>query len=502
VLGFLTRRLYRTPSPDRILISCVAENREPFITEVLYLFQSLAVFGDRLARSKRIAHFIDEADAGVVEALARMGVIVKIVEPLDSRCRYANKISMLDHEEDYDVFVGLDCDVVIVSDFLSLLTPNAVMAKPVDDDPLDIRHWTTLFRHFGLSLPRKRYLTTFQRKETIPYFNSGVLVIPKRFVGSLSESWKRYVLALLDDYDRLPDIAPYAFFTDQFALALALRKERIPYVALPVEMNFPLHSPVHESFRPEKMSPYILHHHHRISSAGIEFTNYETVNNIISRINGALRSGALNMATTSSAPAKVSFDNLRFWDHRYRTDPKLGSGIGSRGESLTYKRKVLGRIVAETHPGSVLDVGCGDLEVTFGLPFGNYLGIDISPSVIDRNRQRKPDWSFQAGDFLQITVDELPESDMVICLDVLIHEPDAKRYAAAVERLVAFTKVVGVIGAYELPPRAAFSSHITSYHEPITETLKRAGAREIKVVGYYRDTSIICYKTNQGALRQ
>lgn len=502
MLGFLTRRLYRTPSPDRILISCVAENREPYITEVLYLFQSLAVFGDRLARSKRIAYFVDEADAGVVEALARMGVIVKIVEPLDDRYRYANKIRMLDQDEDYDVFIGLDCDVVIASDFLNLLNPNTVMAKPVDYDPLDIRQWETLLRHFGLSLPLKRYVTTFQRKKTIPYFNSGVLVIPKRFAGRLSESWKTYLFALLDGYDRWPDIAPHAFFTDQFALALALRKERIPYEALPVEMNFPLHSPIHESFHPEKMDPYILHYHHRLSSAGIEDSNYKTVNEVIARINRVLQSGPPNMTTTSSTPANISFDNAQFWDRRYRMDPKLGSGIGSRGESLTYKRKVLGRIGAQIRPGSVLDVGCGDLEVTFELPFRNYLGIDISPSVIECNRQRKPDWTFRAGDFLQIDFDELPESDMVICLDVLIHEPDSKRYAAAVDRLVALTKVVGVIGAYELAPRDAFSSHITAYHEPITETLERAGARDIKVVGYYRDTSIICYKTNRVELRQ
>jgi hypothetical protein len=123
-----------------------------------------------------------------------------------------------------------------------------------------------------------------------------------------------------------------------------------------------------------------------------------------------------------------------------------------------------------------------------------YVGVDVSKAVIERNRQLKPNWSFLAGDFLKIGCEEQLAADLVICLDVLIHEHDRQRYTQTVRELVKLTKRVGLIGAYQLPPRNGFSSDITVFHEPITETLGRVGATDIRLIGYYRDTSIVCYR--------
>lgn len=481
-------------APERLLIGCVAENREPYRTEALYLFRSIAESGGSLNRAKRIAYFVEAADAEIVEKLAALGVIVKIVGRFDSRCPHANKLMMLDDGEDYDIFLSLDCDCVVTKDFLPLLDAGAVMAKPADEDPFEsIAPWKTLFKHFNLSLPKARYKTAFSAREMVPYFNSGAVAIPKRFMPDLSSKWKEAVKDLLGSYDRLPSISPQRFFTDQFALAVALHSGKFPFKPLPLEMNFPTHTPVHPSFRPEILEPYMLHYHHRMSEKGIDECAYGNVNAAINKLNGVL---AVPLPHFSGKPAGTGlpgFDNREFWEARYATDPGLGSGVGSRGEVLEYKRGLIRKVITRTNPESMLDVGCGDIELSKDLPVKKYRGLDLSESVIERNRKIRPDWKFDSGDLLKIAGAEDLSSDMVVCLDVLIHEPDRERYYGLIETLVRSTKKTGVVAGFELPPREGFRSDITFYHEPLTVTLKRFGASDIQVIGYYRDVVMVRY---------
>ena len=481
-------------NPKRILIACVAESREPFLSDLRFLFRSLAAFGGALNQATKIAYFVDAVGGEVVEELGQLGVIVKIVDRFNERYPHANKLRMLQYQEDYDVLVALDCDVVIARDFLCELESDVVMAKPVDFDPLTLKQWRKLFRYFAMRLPRKRYLTTLDARKTIPYFNSGVIVTPRKYVDDLSNAWESMILKLDEAYLQFPDIDAHRFFTDQFALALALNATQIPFKPFPIEMNCPLHISIHPKFKPDKISPYVMHHHHRISSDGVMSCMYENISRAVGAVNAVVTLPMGNRPELNSNFPNPRFDNGEFWESRYTTNMKLGSGLGSRGENLAYKQQVVRKVICETPVSSVLDVGCGDLEVVSKLPLGNYVGVDISKAIIERNHELKPNWSFLAGDFLRIACEEQLAADLVICLDVLIHEHDRQRYAQTVEALVKLTKSVGLIGAYQLPPRNGSSSDITVFHEPITETLGRVGATDIRLIGYYRDTSIVCYR--------
>ena len=124
-------------------------NREPYVTDVLFLFRSIAALGGSLRRATCIAYFVEAASSKIVEELDQLGVIVKIVQRFDERYPYANKLRMLEDQEDYDVLVALDCDVVVAADFSSEINTDAVMAKPADHDPLTIGQWKRLFRNSG-----------------------------------------------------------------------------------------------------------------------------------------------------------------------------------------------------------------------------------------------------------------------------------------------------------------------------------------------------------------
>jgi hypothetical protein len=145
--------------------------------------------------------------------------------------------------------------------------------------------WEHLFAFFGLEVPCSRYLTTVDKVETIAYFNSGVLIIPRHHIVPLREAWRTFLERILAAHPVLPEVARHSF-SDQFALTIALAAGRIPVRALSHEMNFPTHMPVHPDWRPEALEPFIIHHHHRLApDGGLLPCLYTHVNRDINRIN-------------------------------------------------------------------------------------------------------------------------------------------------------------------------------------------------------------------------
>lgn len=483
--------------PKRILVICQAPNRDPFVEESEFLFKTLNKFGGSLSESKKIVCFSEPVSIELVKRFSALGVKIRIIEPIDDRCVHASKIQNLSvyKDEDFDFLVSLDTDMVIARDFSSFFDEDKVGAKPVDQDPLSINDWRILFEYFDLDLPKERYLTSFHMKETIPYFNSGVLLMPKKYLANLYESWKSFVYKLLDSYDELLEIKKHSFFTDQFALSLALIETKTPHNALLLEMNFPTHIDVHEKIKTQNLSPYLIHHHHKFLEKRISHCSYPNVNNLIDKINQGLEKSIEIKNFPASLPKSNfqtnNFDNKEFWNNRYETDPALGSGIGSRNENKEYKARIIKSLIDEFQSNSVLDVGCGDLEIVKNLPFKEYTGIDISETIIEKNKKIKPVWSFLCGNFLDLK--QNLEADMVLCFDVLIHQHNYPDYVEFVKSLVNATKNIGIVSGYEWFPEKSFRSEITAYHEPISETLQNCGAKNIKLIGNYRQTEIFAY---------
>ena len=202
-----------------------------------------------------------------------------------------------------------------------------------------------------------------------------------------------------------------------------------------------------------------------------------------------------------TAPARhqtPGFDNQAFWNHRYLSDPARGSGVGSRGAPRALKESLIRRTMEQFNARTILDVGCGDLASVETLATAGYTGIDISEEVLRANRAKRPDWTFLCGDFVRLSEQQSLGAELVLCFDVLIHQHDFATYEAFVRQLVANCKGTGLIGAFQAPPRAPYRSQITAYHEPITRTLARVGATDIKVIASYRDTVVARFRSGQG----
>lgn len=104
--------------------------------------------------------------------------------------------------------------------------------------------------------------------------------------------------------------------------------------------------------------------------------------------------------------------------------PESVSGSGSTLGATEALRPQLVKLFAELSIGSVLDAPCGDCNWMAALwphlRLQRYVGIDIVEALILRNRDRfqRPGVDFQVADLCR---DPMPEAQLVLCRDCLIH---------------------------------------------------------------------------------
>jgi len=295
--------------PKRILIACQGGGKDPFIKEAEYLFKSLNHFGGKLADSQKIVCFTEPIESMLIERFTKIGVEVKITEDGYQHDPYANKIQMLklSKEIDFDFLIALDTDMVILDDFSNLIDEEKIGAPIDDSDALGIENWKTLFKYFQIQFPTERCVTRCTMIETIPYFNTCTLLIPKKYLSKLCDVWNSFAFKLLKAYEEFPEIGKHSWFNNQIAFALSLQESGLPYNVLPPEMNFSTHLGAHKNSKPEdltpalfqyrnrvsKEKPFLIHHHHRVTKSGyIRYCYYDNINRFIDKVNLSVHDGA------------------------------------------------------------------------------------------------------------------------------------------------------------------------------------------------------------------
>ena len=103
-------------------------------------------------------------------------------------------------------------------------------------------------------------------------------------------------------------------------------------------------------------------------------------------------------------------------------DPESVSGRGSTLARTNIITSRLPLLLQELNAKSLLDAACGDFNWMRYVDLGSieYIGVDIVPALIDRNRQlyQTDQRTFAVHD---ITRDRLPDADVILCRDCLIH---------------------------------------------------------------------------------
>lgn len=277
-------------SQMRVVIATVLNPFPLAIAEVRLLLRSLRLFGGRHAEATARVHVVGAPNERLRSELHELGAQVRVCEPFHPRCQTANKLGMLEDIGDADYLLMLDNDIVIGGDITPHLVGADLGLKPECVDHLGMKRWQTVFSELGLSLPSERVLTTIDSQETVPYFNSGVILVPRSLIAAFRQGWEAAVLEVLDLCTRFSELAEVESMADQVALAICLARQQLPRRALPIAMNFHTRFAFHPVWNADTCQPVVLHHHHALTSgcSGVALSSHRAPNRTISAINAAL----------------------------------------------------------------------------------------------------------------------------------------------------------------------------------------------------------------------
>ncbi|MBK8545810.1 MAG: class I SAM-dependent methyltransferase [Caulobacteraceae bacterium] len=158
---------------------------------------------------------------------------------------------------------------------------------------------------------------------------------------------------------------------------MALRATGLPFELAPSNAKPFTHVTADRRYMEHDCPIALLHYHDKL--------------NVLGKLDALAGLGAEAESAIARANAQIgaNFNNRLFWEFRYDHFPERGSGVGSRGDNLIYKRDLL-RANGIEDAASVLDIGCGDLEVIKPLSLRGYTGVDMSPLAIQRGKEIFP----------------------------------------------------------------------------------------------------------------
>lgn len=392
--------------------------------------------------------------------------------------KYCNKLGQWENLRGCgaDQLILLDTDMICVSDFVPFVASDRVGGKVVDIDNPNIEVLDSLFERLGFD--DRPATVQVDASGAITYranCNGGFYSIPTRFADALFDRWRGYTEAMLADLDPLREVGKQAH-VDQIAFCMAIHATGIPFEHLPANINYYLHFAGPHASRDGDAPLSMLHFHN-------------SALNVVGLIEPPAALEEEEQAAVDDANALIhrSFNTRLFWDFRYRHFPDRGSGVGSRGENLSYKRELLKREGAE-EAKSVLDVGCGDLEVVRTLDLHNYVGIDRSDSSLATAAAARPDWTFRRA-----PATDVEPADLVLCFEVAIHQETAADYHDLLAFLARNTLRTLIVSGYDQPTEEISTNHMVFFHEPLKKSLEGTGRfRSIREIG--RHSTVVVYR--------
>jgi SAM-dependent methyltransferase len=174
------------------------------------------------------------------------------------------------------------------------------------------------------------------------------------------------------------------------------------------------------------------------------------------------------------------FTSADYWEARYSEG--RNSGAGSYNRLSTFKAEILNRFVADHDIQSVIEFGCGDGSQLRLANYPTYIGVDVSPTIIETTRK------LFEGDASKtfIHVDEVQGnhlSDVSMSLDVIYHLVEDDVFEAYMQSLFdAAGRYVIIYSSNE--NRRSDSVHVR--HRKFTDWIKQ-NRPEFRQIGFVKN---------------
>lgn len=395
--------------------------------------------------------------------------------------RYCNKVSQLEHLSltEFDYVILLDTDTILIEDIRRYMLPDVLQAKIVDYPNPSLDSLKQIAEKCGLSNLPLIVPTDSGVGETYSgNCNGGFYAIPAKLLPIVVMWFPHWVKWLLADNDVLRRERK-EMHTDQVAMWLTIHHKQIPFAAAKSNLNYYVHRGHDRVYYDANAPICLLHYHSTLNVVGLIAPTAK------------LSDTAMDAIAAANRQIAAGFDNRVFWNFRYNDFSDRGSGVGSRGEPLHYKRALL-RAEGIEDANSVLDIGCGDLEVIRAFNIENYSGLDISrEALVTARRVAQPHWNLA---LLSNSVSaSVAPAELVLCFEVLIHQPTEVEYRQLIALLAEKTLKTLLVSGYDSGNAEIISNHMTYFYEPLADSLARLSRfKTISEIGGH--TSVKIYR--------
>ncbi|HYM59278.1 MAG TPA: sulfotransferase [Thermoanaerobaculia bacterium] len=259
------------PGPVRaadVVVGLLTENTPRMLAQAIRLLRSIRWFGGELAAARVVVCGVGPLESEARATLEALGAEVRSVSRFHLANPAANRHQLIAEllEEPEEILFVLDCDTIVVRDPLPYLVADSFQAKVAPTPTVSDDVFERLFAHFGLEMPPRSRIASFTGTPMIPYFNAGVLVIPKTLARTLAPVWRRYNRILADNPEL---VAPCQRHMHQASMALALAETGLPCVDLPAAMNYQINAAhVAPPAGYAETDPVIIHYHQLATDDG------------------------------------------------------------------------------------------------------------------------------------------------------------------------------------------------------------------------------------------
>lgn len=142
------------------------------------------------------------------------------------------------------------------------------------------------------------------------------------------------------------------------------------------------------------------------------------------------------------------FQSAEYWEKRYRENGN--SGLGSYNKLAIFKAEIINDFITKNNIKSIIDYGMGDgnqLKL-FKIENINYIGIDVSPTIIEKCKNLYKFDKFKQF-ILEKEIDNI-SSQLVLSCDVIYHLIEDDVYYKYIDNLFKMSKKYVIIYAPDI----------------------------------------------------
>lgn len=125
------------------------------------------------------------------------------------------------------------------------------------------------------------------------------------------------------------------------------------------------------------------------------------------------------------------FDSIKYWEKRYKKG--ANSGIGSYGKFADFKAEVINNFLKNNQIDSVIEFGCGDGNQVSLINYPQYLGFDVSETVINTCCDKFTNDHTKTFKLISAYTNQVAQ--LTISLDVIYHLVEFDAYETYMNRL-------------------------------------------------------------------